>query len=47
MGCGGVGVRGVRIWGSEAIPVLRRVTEKWPWDGDEQMNKRDTGEADL
>lgn len=47
MGCGGEGVRGVRIWVREAVPVLRRVTGEWPWDGDKQMSKRDAGEVDM
>lgn len=35
------------MWGREAVPVLRRVTGKWPWGGGKQMSKRDAGEADM
>ena len=47
MGCGGEGVRGVRIWDREAVLVLRRMTGRWPPDGNKQMRKKDPREADM
>lgn len=47
LGYGREGVRGVRIWGREAVMVPRRVTGKSSWDGDQQMSERDAREADM